>query len=212
MPRSRAMILAARPDRAAGHQLDHGGAGEFPRRRRRRKMLTHAAADARQHFGQRGEPPCLARLSHLFPFRMVAILQPPGGVPPGGLQVRGRIACVSDVFVGRRHRQPRQPRDRVAVADDRAVGSQIAPPLAAAPPPDGETPSTGGTQAMRLRHCRPRTGGAKVDCRSHCGSFVRGQMSSNHTLAFRGHRDGNSGGGRLVPFGNAPRPRMLSGR
>ena len=66
-------------------------------------MLRNGAADFRQHLDEIVQMRRLARLTHLLPIGMVAVLQAPGRVAPDGLDVRARIGRVVDVLIGRRH-------------------------------------------------------------------------------------------------------------
>ena len=64
----------------ARHKLDHGGQRELTRRLSCGEMLGDAATDLRQHRDELRDTSCLARLAHLFPVGMIAILQSPGRV------------------------------------------------------------------------------------------------------------------------------------
>ena len=84
-------------------------------------MLVHCAADARQRFDQALQALRLAALAHLLPFGMVAVLQASGGIAADRLDVRARVRGVEHVLIGRRHREPLQPRARDLVADGAAA-------------------------------------------------------------------------------------------
>ena len=130
------VALAAGADRAARHQLDHRGECELARRLGAREVLVHRAANARQRFDQPLQAPCLAPLAHLFPFRMIAILQAPRRIAADRLDMCARVRRVEHVLVGRWHGQALQPRAHHLVADGAAVLRDEGPALTLALAPD----------------------------------------------------------------------------
>ena len=101
------------------------------------EMLAGAAPNMRKHLRKAREPARLARLADLLPVAMIAILQPPGGVPPDRLDVSGRIGGKKHVCVGGRHGE-RSKAFYLAGAERRPGGGHITKTAAAALAPDGQ--------------------------------------------------------------------------
>ena len=153
-------------------------------------MLGDAAADARQHVREPREAARLADLAHLLPVRMIAVLQPAGGIAPDGLQMRGRILRVQHVGVGRRHGEARQPPHRGALADHAVVGIEIGPAFAAAAPADRQGIGGDEPQAQALRQ---RLRATRLTPAMH----GRGALALENVRGCIGHGTGSHAGLKL---------------
>ena len=124
------VILASSPYGTAGDELNDCRGGKFPGPMIGRKIVADTPSTQRQCIRQPREPAGLAALAHVLPLRMVAVLQPAGGVAPDGLEMCGRVGGVEHVPIGRRYRQASEPPDDSRILNWPPVASDISPTLA----------------------------------------------------------------------------------
>src|SRR5216684_2245985 len=97
-------------------------------------MSADTAIDTGQGIGQPRKAARLSDLAHLFPVRMIAVLQPAFGIAADRLEMGGRILRIQHVPISRRHGELSEPSKRRVVFDALSVRSEIDPAPPAASP------------------------------------------------------------------------------
>src|SRR5215813_222330 len=95
------VILASRPYGAAGDELNNGRARKLSGLIVRRKIPAKTSSDLRQRVREPSEPARFATLPHVFPLRVIAVLQASGSIAPDGLQTYRRPSrCANTMACG----------------------------------------------------------------------------------------------------------------
>jgi hypothetical protein len=121
-------------------------------------MAGDVAPDLRQDFSEMSKAPRLARLAHPLPIGMISVLQTPGSVAPGSLNVRPGIGGVQHVHVGGWHCERREPL-RLHAAQWCTVAGDVVKSPTMSQPADGQliTRHIGQTKPSQEHHRRKRT-------------------------------------------------------
>src|SRR5215831_13216782 len=130
------VILTSRSYGAGGDEINNSRARKLSGLSVGGKVLTEAPAELRQRVREASEPARFATLPHVFPLRVITVLQASGGVAPDGLEMCRRVGRVEHVLIGRRHGQAGEPPHDPWILDGLPVDSDIDPTSAGAAAPD----------------------------------------------------------------------------
>src|SRR5206468_8658937 len=114
------------------------------------QVLLDPSSNRRQDLAEGEQALVLRLVADLLPLRVVAVLLAPARVAAGRLDVAARMRADPDVGPGRRDRERPDARDRLAVADQLAVGIEVGERPAGPAPSDAGRAVDDVAEAGRL--------------------------------------------------------------
>src|SRR5262249_13595678 len=105
--------------------MDDGGKDLVARKAAPRHVLTHSGPNGRKNLGERDDMFVFGAFTHLAEARVVAILLPASGIPPGGLNVSVGKWADPDVSPCRRDGERLHPPEDVRLCQLGALGAGL---------------------------------------------------------------------------------------